>query len=458
MGDATAPVRHRRQLLTRFVFVLTHPGYARSAQRVTGTAPGWEERTITRVLTGAGLEGRWRVAEHFAGHGAFRREAVEQRTRRLVGAGVSPRSGGYRVVAVDDTECHRTSKRAWAACAFHEPAGRSPSRASAARGRNWVVAGGPVPGTPRTCLPHASRLYSRETRPPAGGAFATETAPAAAVLRQSGADTPAPAPAVLGGACANESVIGPRLGPAAGRRIDAVTRLRSDARLDRPPGPNAGRGRGRPRKRGGRLPAPEDHDRWDARWPAGEAHLYGRRRKSRAEELACRWSVTGPTEPVRAFAVEVEGYGEAWFLVTTSAALTAAEAVAVFAARFRQEDGFRDHEQRLGMEECRARTKAPVEPAFAVRVVARTLLRLLPRRPGADPAAGRWWPPPPWNRHKSDPPPLGARRVVWASRPESSNFLRGLDGVRKCDAAPRGHEGPAARNRRGSWKPLTRSC
>ena len=31
-----------------------------------------------------------------------------------------------------------------------------------------------------------------------------------------------------------------------------------------------------------------------------------------------------------------------WFLVTTSATLTAAEGVAVFAARFRQEDGFRD--------------------------------------------------------------------------------------------------------------------
>ena len=79
--------------------------------------------------------------------------------------------------------------------------------------------------------------------------------------------------------------------------------------------------------------------------------------------------------------------------MTTSATLTAAEVVAVFAARFRQEDGFRDHKQRLGMEECRAWTKAPVERTFAVQVVALTLLRLLSRRLDADPEAGRWWRP-----------------------------------------------------------------
>ena len=126
MNDATAPVRHWQQLLTRFAFVLTQPGYARFAQWVTGTALGWEEHTITQVLTSMGLEDRWRVAEHFAEYGAFRREAVERQTRRLIEAEAAPRFGGYRVVAVDDTECHRTSKRVWGVCTFHEPAGRRP--------------------------------------------------------------------------------------------------------------------------------------------------------------------------------------------------------------------------------------------------------------------------------------------------------------------------------------------
>ena len=432
MNDATAPVRHWQQLLTPFGFALTQPGYARFAQWVTGTALAWEEHTITQILTGVGLEDRWRVAEHFAEYGAFRRDAVERQTRRLIEAEAAPRFGGYRVVAVDDTQCHRTSERVWGVCTFHEPAGRSPNRASTVRAHNWVVAGDRMPGTPWAYLPHTSRLYFRESQLPAGEAFATKTALAAAMLRQADADSPAPVLAVFDGAYANKAVVGPCLDPAKGRRIDVVTRLRFDARLYRPLDPRAGRRRGRPRKWGDRLPAPEHHDRWDVPWQDGAAYLYGRPRKFRVRELPCRWSVAGPTEPVRVLAVEVEGYDDPWFLVTTSATLTAAEVVAVFAARFRQEDGLRDHKQRLGMEECRAWTKAPVERTFAVQLVAQTLLRLLGRRLDADPEVGRWWSPPAWNRHKPHPSLLDVRRAVWASRAEFSDFLRRLDGREKC--------------------------
>jgi SRSO17 transposase len=37
-----------------------------------------------------------------------------------------------------------------------------------------------------------------------------------------------------------------------------------------------------------------------------------------------------------------------------------ADALLQTVARFRQEDGLRDHKQRLGIEECQARTKEPV--------------------------------------------------------------------------------------------------
>lgn len=444
MNDATAPARHWQRLLTPFVLVLTHPGYARFAQWVTGTALGWEEHTITRVLTSMGLEDRWRVAGHGAGYGAFRREAVERPTRRLLEAEAAPRFGGYRVVAVDDATCHRTSERVWGVCAFHEPAGRSPNRASAVRAHNWVVAGGPVPGAPWAHLPHTSRLYVRGTQLPAGETFATETALAAAMVRHADADSPAPVLAVLDGAYANKSVIRPCLAPRHGRRIDVATRLRFGARLYRPLEPPSGRRVGRPRRWGDRLPAPEHRDRWDVPWQAGEAYLCGRVGTFRVKGLSCRWSVTGPAESVRVFAVEVGGYAEPWFRVTTSATLTAAEVAAVFAARFRQEGGFRDHEQRLGMEECRAWTKAPVERTFATPVVAQALLRLLGRRRDADPAAGRWWSRPAWNRHKSHPSLLDVRRVVWADRAGFTDSLRRLDGVRECNEAPGSHEQPEA--------------
>jgi hypothetical protein len=442
MNDATTPVQSWQRLLAPFALVLTQPGYARFAQWVTGTVLGCEEHTITQILTGMGLEDRWRVAEHFAEYGAFRRDAVERQTRRVIEAEVGPRFGGYRAVAVDDTKCHRTSNNVWGVCTFHEPAGRSPNRASTVRAHNWVVAGDLVPGTPWTYLPHTSRLYFREAQLPAGEVFVTKTASAAAMLRAADADSPAPILGVFDGAYATATVIGPCLDPGNGRRIDVVTRLRFDARLYRPLEPTSGRRRGRPRQWGDRLPAPEGHGRWGVRWQDGEAYVYGRRRKIRVKERGCRWSVTGPAEPVRAFVAAVEGYAEPWFLVTTSATLTGVEVVAAFAARFRQEDGFRDHKQRLGMEECRAWTKAPVERTFAIQVVAQTLLRLLGRRLDATAGAGGWWSAPPWNRHKSHPSLLDARRAVWASRREFSDFLRSLDEVRECDTTP--HLGESA--------------
>jgi hypothetical protein len=46
------------------------------------------------------------------------------------------------------------------------------------------------------------------------------------------------------------------------------------------------------------------------------------------------------------------------------------QVVEAFAVRFRQEDGFRDHTQRLGREECRGWTKEPVLRTFQVQMVA----------------------------------------------------------------------------------------
>ena len=61
--------------------------------------------------------------------------------------------------------------------------------------------------------------------------------------------------------------------------------------------------------------------------------------------------------------------------------------VELFAARFRQEDGFRDLKQRLGWEECRAWTRNPIERTSQAQWVTMSLLRLLQFRLDAE---GRW--------------------------------------------------------------------
>jgi hypothetical protein len=434
MNDTTPIVRHWQQLLQPFGLSFTGPGFVRFAQWVTGTVLGWEEHTITQILTSIGFEDRWRVAEHFAEYGAFRRESVERRTRELIESEVEPRFGGYRVVAVDDTKCHRTSEDVWGVCTFHEPASRSPNRATTVRAHNWVVAGDLVPGQPWTYLPHSGRLYFRKIQLPAGQTFTTKTALAATMLREADADSPVPILAVFDGAYANQTVIGACLDPMKGRRIDVVTRLRFDARLYEPAPERDAHHRGRPRKWGQRLPAPQDHAKWKSPWQSGTAFVYGRRRSVRYREQACRWAVSGPNEPVRVFAFEVEGYQEPWYLVTTSATLSALQVVEVHAARFRQEDGFRDHKQRLGMEECRAWTQAPIERTFLIQMVAQTLLRLLGWRLDADPTVGEWWSAPDWNREKAHASLLDVRRIMWSSREEFSQFLRWLEDLRELPA------------------------
>jgi hypothetical protein len=115
--------------------------------------------------------------------------------------------------------------------------------------------------------------------------------------------------------------------------------------------------KGRPRKWGQRLPAPRDHEQWEATWQNGQAWIYGHKRAFRYQQMTCFWAVTGPAVEVQVFVFAVAGYEREWYLVTSALELTAAQVVEAFAGRFRQEDCFRDHQQQMGMEECRAWTK-----------------------------------------------------------------------------------------------------
>jgi hypothetical protein len=99
--------------------------------------------------------------------------------------------------------------------------------------------------------------------------------------------------------------------------------------------------------------------------------------------------------------VEIAGDEEPWFLVTSAVDLSAAQVVEAWTARFRQEDGFRDHQQLLGMEECRAWTKEPILRTFQVQLVALSLLRLLQFRLEQAWGAGTCWHKPVWNHRSS---------------------------------------------------------
>jgi len=126
--------------------------------------------------------------------------------------------------------------------------------------------------------------------------------------------------------------------------------------------------------------------------------------------------VADTTNLVHAYVFEVEGYKKPWFTISSALTMSASQVVAVVAARYRQEDGFRDHKQRLGMEECRAWTKEPILRTFQIQMIAMTLLRLTQFCLDEVWGEETWWHRPEWNRRKNHPSVLDLRRLFWHHR------------------------------------------
>lgn len=319
----------------------------------------------------------------------------------------------------------------WGACTFQEPSARSPNRAETGRAHSWVVLGDLVPGQPWTLLPQAARLYRRESQLPPGEAFQTKPALGVEMLRAADSEAAAPVLAVFAGAYALGRVLAPCLQPPPGqRRIEILTRLRADARLYQPLGPQRPRP-GRPRHWGPRAAAPQRHWQGHAPWGAGQARIYGRPRSFHYRQVLCPWAVSGPEIPVHAFVCKVAGDKKPGFVVTTALDPSAAQVVTAYSARSRQEEGCRGHRPRLGMEECRAWTKEPLLRAFQVQMVALTGLRVLQGRLEQRWPAGQWWHQPPWDPRKARASIVALRRLLWRHRPVFSLFLSELEELQK---------------------------
>jgi len=131
------------------------------------------------------------------------------------------------------------------------------------------------------------------------------------------------------------------------------------------------------------------------------------------------------------------GYKKRFTLVTSAVELTGLQMMELFAARFRQEDGFRDLKQRLGWEECRAWTANPIERTSQAQWVTMSLLRLLQFRLEASGEVG-WWLRPPWNKDKDRPSVLNAERLMRRHRAKIQRLLSkwaGDEGKTEGDAA-----------------------
>jgi hypothetical protein len=277
---------------------------------------------------------------------------------------------------------------------------------------------------------------------------------AVAWWRPGDTESAAPILGVLDGAYAVATVVDPCRHPRAGpRRIEIRTRVRADARLYHAAMPQP-RAKGRRPLGGPRLAAPHHHLYWSTAWQKRRAWVYGRGRRFPDQQLQCRWSVSGAQTPVHVLVVGVDGDEQPWFLVPSALDWSAAQVVEAFTARFRQEDGFRDPKQRLGMEECRAWTKEPVLRPFQVQRLALTLLRLLPCHLDQTWGAESWWSTPEWSAQQRHASIRDLCRLFWRHRAVLSPLLIDLEEMNKTPPALASQGTSASRaagNPRNHW-------
>jgi hypothetical protein len=428
MRQATLVWTLWQALLQPFAWAFTRPGYRRFVEWVTALALNVEEHTITQSTLAIERPADWKAMENFAEYGAWRVDSVTRSLTRLVEKAPGRRWYGYHVWAVDDTKVHRNSPNVWGTCTFHEYTARCPNRATTVRAHNWVCLGALLKneGKPGWYLPISGRLYFRKSQLPRLSPTSGRTEPfrtkcelAVELIREQARTTGGRHLAAFDGGYALQTVVRPLVSPEEGSpRIEFLTRLRHDARLYAP----LPEGHRPNQKWGRRLPPPRQGGRWTGHWHEGTAFVYGRQRKVRWKEIVCVWRVSGYDVPVKAVVACVEGYKKRFTLVTSATELAGLEVVELFAARFRQEDGFRDLKQRLGWEECRAWTRNPIERTSQAQWVTMSLLRLAQFRLEAEGEVD-WWFRPPWNRKKDRPSVLDVERLFRRHRPEIQQHL-----------------------------------
>ena len=389
MSHATLLWSVWQDLLGSFAWAFTRRGFRRFAEWITALALNVEEHTITQSVLALDRPADWKALESFAEYGAWRRRLRHPQphpawSRRPPGGpGTATTSGPSTTPR--STAAAPTSGAPAPSTSTPPAAPTGPPPCGPTTGSSWGRCC-ENPGKPAWFLPISGRLYFRKSQLPARSGmagptdeFRTKCELVVELIREQARYRPRAAPGRL-----RRRLRPAQRGAAAGRargrlapRIEFLTRLRHDARLyalpptERPEGkrgPKPKWGRGcRRRGRGAAGPG---------RGTTGDAFIYGRRRKVRWKEVVCLWRVLGHDVPVKAVVAEVEGYKKRFTLVSSAVELTGLQMVELFAARFRQEDGFRDLKQRLGWEECRAWTRNPIERTSQAQWVTMSLLRL----------------------------------------------------------------------------------
>ncbi len=346
--------RSLADLLVAFGPCFTQPTFGTFQALVAGFLAQPGQRTVTGMLTGAGLAGRRHhdLAYRFFATARWSADQLGLILLDLICATLLP-AGAPVGLAVDDTLWRRSGPKLHGAAWHHD--GNGPSRHRPAWGHRWVVVGVIVhlPFVTRAvCLPILARLWIPGDPDHTPLILARELLDL--VCGHLG-DRPVH---LVGDA----AYIGKPL-QGLPKRVTVTARLRSDAALYAPPPPPTGRP-GRPPVKGHRLPqliVIAAMTRY--RWTPVTVRCYGKTLQREVLAIGCLWYGALKAQPVQVVLSRPLGSPDGYqlALVTTDLAATPAQIIERYADRWSVETTFLDGRHLAGVGQARTRTKRSVE-------------------------------------------------------------------------------------------------
>lgn len=377
------------QLLVAFTPVFSQP----SLQSFGFLLEGWILAGM-RAMTSTALAERGQFPKHFTSYYRFFSQAAwssDALGTALLELALPYAPDGPVVAAVDDTLARKSGKHVWGANVLHDPLGFMPN--ALCFGHNWVVLAIVirVPCVKRdVAVPVFWRLYrSRKARKgktndnkregkTTGNTTAKEhrTRPQLAVemldVLRAALGEERPIIVVGDSAYGGKSIT--RCLPA---RTTCISRLPMKAALYAQPQTRRKGQNGRPRKKGERMPSPEQMAASAKGWRKATVHLYGKRVAVRYKTCLALWYNSAGDMPLRIVVVrDPKGRRKDDAFFSTDPEMSVECVLETYAQRWSIEVAFRDAKQQLGFERSQARTRKAVERtgpfafvAYAVTVV-----------------------------------------------------------------------------------------
>jgi hypothetical protein len=340
-----------------------------SFQTFIVVATGWimtpERRTVTGMIQSAGAVGK---KDHSSFHRFFSsaRWSLDEVSRVLLTISLRFVPPGATVfLAIDDTLCRKRGLHVFGTCMHHDPLISCRNFRLVNWGHNWVVVGLIVefPFAPGVywCLPFAFRLYISRKRARSQrwkcGRRVHRTRPELAVeiIRMVAEWFPDRAFHVFGDSAYGGGSVLKELP----ENFHLTSRMVLDACLY--DDPKATKGRGRPRKKGKRLPTPAQIAKSSAKkWTTRKIRMYGKKRTVKIKQHTGRWK-RGAYRRVKITIVRDPSKSNDQAFYTTDLGLRSDETLAGYAMRWCIEVAFQNAKSHFGFEDPQNRTRRAVE-------------------------------------------------------------------------------------------------